>query len=144
MNSCVLMAKIVRRPELRYIAPENQVAVTDFMVEFESNSPNTGPYVLKAVAWRDLAVSVQQQYHEGDEVILTGRLKMNVFQREGSEYKEKVAELTVSHIYPLQSSTPPDNVVEMNNYQPEQSFEVEEDPEPIQGVNVDKLDDIPF
>ena len=133
------MAKIVRSPQLRYLQ-DNQLAVTDMMVEFESGVPNRPPCTLKAVAWGNLATDVQQQYHEGDQVILTGRLTMDLQERQG--YKEKVAELTVSHIYPLQEgSTSPSNVVNMNSYQSDSSFEMDNDNESIEGVN---LDDMPF
>ena len=135
MNSCVLMAKIVRSPQLRYLQ-DNQLAVTDMMVEFESGVPNRPPCTLKVVAWGNLATDVQQQYHEGDQVVLTGRLKMDLQERQG--YKEKVAELTVSHIYPLQGLTPVSNVVNMNSYQGDSSFDENES---IEGVN---LDDMPF
>jgi single-stranded DNA-binding protein len=140
MNSCVLMAKIVRSPQLRYLQ-ENQLAVTDMMVEFDSGIPNRPPCTLKVVAWGNLATDIQQQYHEGNQVILTGRLKMDLQERQG--YKEKVAELTISHIYPLQegSTTPPSNVVNINNYQSDGDDDLDYDSESIEGVN---LDDMPF
>lgn len=140
MNSCVLMAKIIRSPQLRY-TQDNQLAISEMMVEFESTSPNTPPCTLKAIAWGNLATDVEQKYSEGDQVILTGRLKMDLQERQG--YKEKVAELTISHIYPLQGSTSPDSVVNMENYQPESSLDAGEGDysEQIEGVN---LDDMPF
>lgn len=116
MNSCVLMAKIVRAPQLRY-TQDNQLAVTDMMVEFENSAPNSPPCTLKAVAWGNLATDINQQYTEGNEVILTGRLKMNLIERQEG-FKEKIAELTVSHIYPLGVGTigSKDNVVNLNSY----------------------------
>lgn len=138
MNSCVLMAKIIRSPQLRY-TQDNQLPISEMMVEFESTTPNTPPSTLKAIAWGNLATDVEQQYTEGDQVILTGRLKMDLQERQG--YKEKVAELTISHIYPLPGSTSPNNVVQMDNYQAESNFEADDDSEQIEGVN---LDDMPF
>jgi single-strand DNA-binding protein len=140
MNSCVLMAKIVRKPELRYM-PESDLAVTDMMVEFDSGVQNQPPSALKVVAWGGLATTVEQEYREGDQIVLTGRLKMNLVERQG--YKEKIAELTISHIYPLQTSHshPPNNVVEMNNYQGDHSFELDDENEPMANVN---LDEMPF
>jgi single-stranded DNA-binding protein len=97
------MAKIVRAPQLRY-TQDNQLAVTDMMVEFENSAPNSPPCTLKAVAWGNLATDINQQYNEGNEVILTGRLKMNLIDRQEG-FKEKIAELTISHIYPLEVGT---------------------------------------
>ena len=138
MNSCVLMAKIVRSPQLRY-TQDNQLAISEMMVEFDNAAPNTPPSTLKAIAWGNLATDVERQYNEGDQVILTGRLKMDLVERQG--YKEKIAELTISHIYPLQGSTPPDNVVSMNNYQSGDNLANDSDSEQI---DEGSLDDIPF
>ena len=115
MNSCVLMAKIVRSPELRY-TQDNQLAVAQMMVEFENISPNNPPSTLKVVAWGNLATEIEQKYSEGNQVILTGRLKMDLVERQG--YKEKIAELTISHIYPISNDNPnpPNNVVNLTNY----------------------------
>ena len=140
MNSCVLMAKIIRKPQLRYIQ-EGDLAVTDMMVEFTSNSTSSPPYNLKAVAWGNLAKDIEQQYNEVDQVIVTGRLKMDLLERQG--YKEKVAELTVSHIYPLaNNNVATDNVVNLNNYQMDgNNFELDEQEVPAGDMN---YDDMPF
>ena len=99
MNSFVLMAKIARSPELRY-TPENQVAVANMILEFEGLGQNEQPHNLKAVGWGNLATDIHEKYKEGDEVIIEGRLAMNVIDRpEG--FKEKRAELIVSRIFPL-------------------------------------------
>ncbi len=139
MNSCVLMAKIVSQPQLRFIQ-ENDLAVANMIVEFATNAPNSPPYTMKTVAWGNLAKDIQQQYHEGDQVILSGRLKMDLQERQG--YKEKVAELTISHIYPLASATPPDNVVDLNSYQMDSNnFELDQQEQPAGDMD---YDDMPF
>ena len=137
MNSCVLMAKIVRNPQLRY-TQDSQLAVTEMMVEFENPSPNNPPFTLKAVAWGNLATEIEQKYSEGNQVVLTGRLEMDLVERQG--YKEKIAEMTISHIYPLggnNNSNPPHNkVVSLNDYK---SDDLDDD-----AINPNKLDNIPF
>jgi single-stranded DNA-binding protein len=112
MNSCVLMAKIVRSPQLRY-TQDNQLAVADMMVEFYNSAPNSPPCTLKAVAWGNLATDISQQYKEGNEVIISGRLRMNVIDKQEG-FKEKIAELTISHIYPVGGVG--NNVVNLNAY----------------------------
>ena len=142
MNSCVLMGKIVRSPQLRY-TQDNQLAIAEMMVEFENLSPNTPPCTLKVVAWGSLGVDIEKNYTEGNTVVLTGRLKMDLVERQN--YKEKVAELTLSHIYPLSSQNPPqppNNVVNLNSYQSHDDIdESDMDDEVIEGKN---LDNIPF
>ncbi len=120
MNSCILAAKIVRSPELRY-TQNNEMAVTEMMVEFSDYSPNTPPYTLKAVAWGNLAIDINQKYTEGNQVILKGRLKMNIIERQEG-FKEKIAELTISQIYPLEmmaTNQDSDNVVSLDSYKSE-------------------------
>jgi single-stranded DNA-binding protein len=159
MNSCVLMAKVVRNPQLRY-TQDNQLAVCEMMVEFENPQPNTPPCNLKVVGWGVLATEMEQKYREGSQAILTGRLQMNVFDRQEG-FKEKRAEFIVSHLYLLDSS-PKSNVVDMNAYkapgqppkmnppEPEEDFHSysdtgseldSEDSTPVEGNN---LDNVPF
>ncbi|MBE9037483.1 single-stranded DNA-binding protein [aff. Roholtiella sp. LEGE 12411] len=96
MNSCVLMAEIIQEPQLRYTA--DNLGVTEMLVQFP-NSQRTEDQLatLKVVGWGNLATEIQQNYHQGDRVILVGRLSMNTIDRpEG--FKEKRAELTVQQI----------------------------------------------
>lgn len=97
MNSCILMAKVVQAPELRY-TQDNQTPVTQMMVEFESDREGEPPAQLKVVGWGNLASEMQQIYQEGDRLIIEGRLTMRSVDRpEG--FKEKKAELVASRIY---------------------------------------------
>jgi single-stranded DNA-binding protein len=102
MNSCILMAKIVRRPELRY-TQDNQTPYAQMLVEFSPSRTEATPANLRAVAWGNLASEVAQNYNEGDQVILEGRLSMQTIDRpEG--FKEKRAELVISHLYHFDGS----------------------------------------
>lgn len=144
MNSCVLMAKIVRSPQLRY-TQESQLAIAEMMVEFESISPNNPPSTLKVIAWGNLATEVEK-YVEGNEVILSGRLKMELVERQG--YKEKVAELILSQIHPVGNNSPtPDNVVNLQNYDEggilEEDHTTEDHQESYESEDTN-LDNIPF
>ena len=99
MNSCILMAQIVQEPELRYTS-ENQTAISEMLVQFPGLRAEDTPATLKVVGWGNLAQEIQQQYHQGDRVIIEGRLNMNTVDRpEG--FKEKRAELTVQRIHSL-------------------------------------------
>ncbi|MEB3219294.1 MAG: single-stranded DNA-binding protein [Nostocales cyanobacterium 94392] len=99
MNSCVLIAEIIQEPELRYTA-DNQLEITQMLVQFGGLRENDPPANLKVVGWGNLAKEIQQNYHIGDRVILIGRLSMNTIERpEG--FKEKRAEMTVQQIQHL-------------------------------------------
>ncbi|HIK37949.1 MAG: single-stranded DNA-binding protein [Geminocystis sp.] len=135
MNSCILAGKIVSTPQLRY-TPDNQMAITEMMLEFDNPIPNNPPCLLKVVAWGNLAVDIEKQYHEGNEVIVQGRLRMDTIERNG--YKEKVASMILSHIYPL-NGTP--SSVTIGESSPLESSLLSPLDEEIKAKN---LDDIPF
>ncbi|PSO49411.1 MAG: single-stranded DNA-binding protein [Cyanobacteria bacterium SW_9_44_58] len=147
MNSCVLMAQIANQPQLRY-TQENQTPLTEMMVEFPSLRESDPPGSIKVVAWGDnLANQVSQNYQAGDQVVLEGRLRMNIIERQEG-FKEKRAEFTLSRIHHLgtgnaptpqtqgQSDSNSDNVVQFPASQPETAEAAQE------GEN--NLDDIPF
>ncbi|OLP17918.1 single-stranded DNA-binding protein [Leptolyngbya sp. 'hensonii'] len=99
MNSCVLMAEIVSEPQLRYTS-DNQVPIAEIQVEFPGFRPEDPPARLKVVGWGNLAQEIQDRYHQGDRVIIEGRLSIVTIERpEG--FKEKRAELTAQKIHPL-------------------------------------------
>lgn len=132
MNSCVLMATVIRNPELRY-TQENQTPVTTLLVQFPSGREEDPPSSLKVVGWGNLATEMQDRYQEGDQLLIEGRLSMQMVERtEG--FKEKRAELVASRVVKLQDSTP--------TKQPPVSPPVMDDePEPLPSGN---LDEIPF
>jgi single-strand DNA-binding protein len=103
MNSCILMAEIIKEPQLRY-TPDNQTAITEMLVQFPGIRAEDPPTTLKVVGWGNLAQEIQDQYHEGDRIIIEGRLNMNTIERpEG--FKEKRAELTASRIHKIGNDT---------------------------------------
>ena len=105
MNSCILMAQITSQPQLRY-TQDNQTPLTEMMVEFPSLRETDPPSSLKAVAWGDLANEVSQNYQPGENVIVEGRLRMNIIERQEG-FKEKRAEFTISRIHRIQNGMSP-------------------------------------
>jgi single-strand DNA-binding protein len=99
MNSCILMAEIIKNPELRYTA-DNQMAVADMFVQF-SPPPGSRPEerhpTIEVVGWGNLATEIKENYKIGDRVTIEGRLEMTTMERDG--YKEKRAKLVASRIY---------------------------------------------
>jgi single-strand DNA-binding protein len=121
MNSCILMAEIIKNPELRYTA-DNQMAVADMFVQFApplGSRPDDRHPTIEVVGWGNLATEIKENYKQGDRVAIEGRLEMNTIERDG--YKEKRAKLVASRIYhitamdspssaPMGSSVPPASV----------------------------------
>lgn len=101
MNSFILLAEIIQDPQLRY-TPDNQLAISEMLVQFPALRESDPPSTLKVIGWGNLAQEISEKYHQGDQVVLEGRLGMNTIDREG--FKEKRAELTVQRIFKLTDS----------------------------------------
>lgn len=97
MNNCILMAEVVEAPQLRYTS--DSVAVSEMTVQFEGLKEGDPPATLKVVGWGNLAQDIQERYHEGDRVLIEGRLNINSIDRDG--FKEKRAELTAQRVHLL-------------------------------------------
>jgi single-strand DNA-binding protein len=105
MNNLVLMAEIIQAPELRYTS-ENQTPIAEMLVQFPGLRDEDAPATLKVVGWGNLAQEIQEQYHQGDRVVIEGRLGMSSFVRpEG--FKETRAELTVQKIHLMDQAAAP-------------------------------------
>ncbi|OKH52551.1 single-stranded DNA-binding protein [Calothrix sp. HK-06] len=103
MNNFILMAEIISEPQLRHT--QDGLEISEMMVQFPASRQDDPPSMLRVVSWRDLAKEVHQNYHQGDRVLLEGRLGMNTIDRpEG--FKEKRAELTLQKIHSLDGSAP--------------------------------------
>jgi len=102
MNSCILMAEIYDNPQLRH-TPDG-LEITEMIVHVAGAKPEDPSHPLKVVGWGNLAKEIHQSYHQGDRVIIEGRLGMNTIERpEG--FKEKRAELTVQKIHAIGQGT---------------------------------------
>ncbi len=98
MNSCILLAEIIQDPQLRFTP--DQTAIAELQIQFAGLRPEDPPMTMKAIGWGNMAQEIQTNYHQGDRVILEGRLGMNSVDRpEG--FKEKRAEFTISKVYRL-------------------------------------------
>lgn len=94
------MAEIVQAPQLRYTPGENQIAVAEMLVQFPGLRTEDPPATLKVVGWGNLAQEIQERCHQGDRILIEGRLNMNTIDRpEG--FKEKRAELTAQRLHYL-------------------------------------------
>ncbi|MCG9884916.1 MAG: single-stranded DNA-binding protein [Cyanobacteria bacterium] len=98
MNTCLLMAEIIKAPELRHTP--DQLAIAEMLVQFPGVRPEDPAGTVKAVGFGNLATEIHQQYRQGDRVLIEGRLTMNSIDRpEG--FKEKRAELRISRIHAI-------------------------------------------
>lgn len=104
MNNCILQAKVVQDPQLRY-TPDNQTPIAEMMIEFPGLRDNDPPVQLKVLGWGNLAQQMQETYHFGNWVIVEGRLQINTIERD--QFKEKRAQLTAARIHLIASGSEP-------------------------------------
>lgn len=91
------MAEVIKNPEIRY-TQDGQMPIAEMLVQFAGLRAEDPSETLKVVGWGNLAQQIQEQFHEGDRVVIEGRLGMNTIDRpEG--FKEKRAELTATRIH---------------------------------------------
>jgi len=103
MNSCIIMAEIIQDPQLRYTS-DTQTPIAEMLVEFPGLRAEDAPARVKVIGWGNLAQEIQETYHQGDRVVIEGRLSMNTIERpEG--FKEKRAELTAQRIHRLDGTS---------------------------------------
>ena len=154
MNNFILLAKIVRNPELRY-TPDSQIAVTDMLVEFKGLRPEDN-YTIKVTGWNNLATEINEKYKVDDQVIIEGRLSMRTIESQEG-FKEKKAEVVANRLYriegslssiaeqPVNFNAPSDKVVSMDNYKTKtQEVDPESPPNPVKNDEEPDLDNIPF
>jgi single-strand DNA-binding protein len=103
MNSCILMAEITEDPQLRYTS-DNQTAVAEMVVQFPGLRDDEPMATMKVVGWGNLAQEIQEKYHQGDQIIIEGRIGMNLIDRQEG-FKEKRAEMTAQRIHRLDAGT---------------------------------------
>jgi single-strand DNA-binding protein len=103
MNSCILMAEITEDPQLRYTS-DNQTAVAEMVVQFPGLRDDEPMATMKVVGWGNLAQEIQEKYHQGDQIIIEGRIGMNMIERQEG-FKEKRAEMTAQRIHRLDAGT---------------------------------------
>ncbi|MBD2177384.1 single-stranded DNA-binding protein [Pseudanabaena sp. FACHB-1998] len=96
MNSIVLMAEVLTDPELRR-TPDNQSSIASFLVQFAGGRSEDAPYRIKVVGWNNLADEIMEKYHKGDQVVVEGRLRLDVVDR--GTYKEKRTELVAQRVH---------------------------------------------
>jgi single-strand DNA-binding protein len=151
MNSCILMAEIIKNPELRYTA-DNQMAVADMFVQFApplGSRPEDRHPTIEVVGWGNLATEMKENYKQGDRVTIEGRLEMNTIERDG--FKEKRARLVASRMYhivavdspaaaPASASAPPSSTPPSSRAKAAPVERVDEPP----AFDAEDVDKIPF
>lgn len=115
MNVCILMAQIIQEPQLRYTS-DTKIPIAEMLVQFPGLGKKDPPATLKVVGWGNLAKEIQERYHQGEHVIIEGRLNINTVERKPFGFKDKLAELTAQRIHSLLDRDVQDEVLDWRDY----------------------------
>ena len=97
MNHCLIQAVINSAPQMRY-TKENKTPIAEMNVNFKGLRDEDPVRDLKVLGWGSIAQEMVEELKEGQNIVVEGRLKMNIVTREDGT-KEKQAELTASRIH---------------------------------------------
>lgn len=101
LNTCTIMGRLTRDPELRRTG--SGLAVTSFSVAVERDFPNqqTGQRevdFINCVAWRQTGEFVNKYFTKGSMIVVSGRLQMrNWTDKDGN--KRVAAEIVADNVY---------------------------------------------
>ena len=143
MNHCLIQAVINSSPQMRY-TKDNKTPIAEMIVNFKGLRSEDPTRELKVIGWGVIAQEMVENFKEGQNIVLEGRLRMNsVTRKDGT--KEKQAELTASRIHNIspmsQAST--ENEVKKPDYDKNENIS-KEGSEWNTSPLVPEVDEIPF
>lgn len=98
MNSITLQGTIISQPELRYTS-EEQIPISTSLLEYlqVGQGGEDTPVRVKLQGWGKNNSEALQSTQVGQEVILTGHIRLNTVEFEDG-YKQKLAEINLSNL----------------------------------------------
>src|SRR5574337_1964608 len=99
MNTVVLIGRLTRDPELRYVPSGQPVSSFTLAVDrpFVNQQGERGTDFIDIVAWRKLAEQVTQHLSKGRLVAVEGRLQIRSYETQDGQ-KRKVAEVVADAV----------------------------------------------
>lgn len=99
LNRIILIGRLTRDPELRYVPSGQPVASFTLAVDrpFVNQQGERGTDFIDIVAWRRLAEQVTQHLSKGRLVAVEGRLQIRTYETQDGQ-KRKVAEVVADAV----------------------------------------------
>ncbi len=99
LNRIILIGRLTRDPELRYVPSGQPVASFSLAVDrpFVNQQGERGTDFIDIVAWRKLAEQVTQHLSKGRLVAVEGRLQIRSYETQDGQ-KRKVAEVVADAV----------------------------------------------
>ncbi len=106
LNRIILIGRLTRDPELRYVPSGHPVASFTLAVDrsFVNQQGERGTDFIDIVAWRKLAEQVTQHLSKGRLVAVEGRLQIRSYETQDGQ-KRKVAEVVADGVRFLDRKT---------------------------------------
>ena len=101
LNTIQISGRLVRDPELRYTASQTPVLSICVAVDRDFADRETGKRdvdYIDCVAWRSTATFVNNYFHKGEMITLTGRLQIREW-TDNDGHKRRNAEVLIEHAY---------------------------------------------
>ncbi|TMI76445.1 MAG: single-stranded DNA-binding protein [Bacillati bacterium ANGP1] len=107
LNRVILIGRLTRDPELRYVPSGQPVASFTLAVDrpFVNQQGERGTDFIDIVAWRRLAEQVTQHLSKGRLVAIEGRLQIRSYETQDGQ-KRKVAEVVADAVRFLDRKAP--------------------------------------
>lgn len=83
MNKCFFAGHLGQDPELRKTSSGKSVA--NFSVGISNRDDNKESLWINCVAWEGRADTIHQYFKKGDQIILTGRMTVDVYEKDGKK-----------------------------------------------------------
>ena len=96
LNRIDLMGRLTRDPEVRYT--NNQKPVANFAIAVDRYGKDAKTDFIEIVAWNGTATFVQNYFHKGDPIVISGRLQMKDWTDKNGN-KRTSAEVVADEIY---------------------------------------------
>lgn len=110
LNRVILIGRLTRDPELRYVPSGHPVASFSLAVDrpFTNQAGERETDFIDVVAWRKLADQVSQHLSKGRLVAVEGRLQIRTWEQEGQ--RRKAAEVVADAVRFLDKKAAPAGV----------------------------------
>ena len=96
LNHIVLMGRLTRDPEIRYT--QSQKPVANFAIAVDRDGKDAGTDFIDIVAWNASATFVQNYFHKGDPIVISGRLQMRSWEDKNGN-KRTSAEVVADKVH---------------------------------------------
>ena len=111
-NQITIMGRLAKEPDMR--RTRDDVTVTSFTVAVERDFGEKATDFIDCVAWRHTAEFVEEYFHKGDQILVTGRLQSRKWEDKEC-HKRTSWEINVNGVYFAQTAPTKETFEELDD-----------------------------